>query len=282
MDKYVNSRISTILDLNNQDFAVKRISCGLTNQSYLVYGNGMKYIFRISGPDHRHLVNEKNNLMQINSLGITNELIYFDTLKGEKLSRYIDGDNIDDNPKYINDVVLLLKKIHNIKGEFNTFDYELLTYEAYNDGYVYPLKYQLLKDKYLELKNQVRIELKAFCHNDFNPSNIILGDQLYAIDFELSGINDPFYDIASFGTFEKFYNSIKLLEAYLGHNPSQMEIGKLYVIRIFQLLRWYSIAIFKSRCEEYNQTLDFKQMANRILEITEILMKDCIKLDVWR
>ena len=95
----------------------------------------------------------------------------------------------------------------------------------------------------------------------------------------MAAINDPFYDIASFGTFNHFEKSLLLLKAYLGREPKMDEVKKLYILRIFQTLKWYNIALFKERKGlSIKLGVDFILMAKSLLEAAERLLKELQKL----
>ena len=91
----------------------------------------------------------------------------------------------------------------------------------------------------------------------------------------MAAINDPFYDIASFGSFNHFDKSILLLKTYLGREPKLDEVKKLYILRIFQTLKWYNIALFKDKKGlSIKLGVDFIGMAKSLLEVSERLLKE--------
>lgn len=74
----------------------------------------------------------------------------------------------------------------------------------------------------------------APCHNDLHPSNLIfLGDKFKAIDYELAVQSDPYFDIAMVASFycETFVQEHLLLSTYLGRQPSEIEMAKLYLMK---------------------------------------------------
>ena len=274
MEKYLKARLSNIFNSSIDNISIiKKIEGGLSNDTYLVAVKDCKYTFRIKNTINKS--DEEKILYEMEKSNITSKLIYYNQDKGEKISEYIDGLSLDLEPsKYLNDVALLLHKIHDIKIDCNKFDLNLDNYEIID--YDYPLKYKILKDKYLEIKQNIIFNQTVLCHNDFMPSNLIMADKLYAIDFELAGLNDPFYDIASYGSFKNFNNSLLLLDIYLGREANKDEKKKLYLIRIFQTLKWFNVAIFKHIKKVGN--IDYNKHALNMLDIAEELIKEYIKL----
>ena len=280
IERYLVSRLASIFAVcENKVSVIKKLEGGYSNQTYLCAINDSLYTYRIKNDfSMTDYENEYLILDLIKDYKITNELIYFDPIKGEKISKYIDGDAIDIDYD-LESVSNILHDLHQIKVNVKAFCLDIEEYERFNKEYEFPLKYVLIKDKYKELSKDIKIEQSTLCHNDFQPGNIIKGNKLYLIDFELAAINDPFYDIASFGSFNHFDKSILLLKTYLGREPKLDEVKKLYILRIFQTLKWYNIALFKEKKGlSVKLGVDFIGMAKSLLEISEKLLKELQKL----
>ena len=280
IERYLISRLASIFNVcENEVSIIKKLEGGYSNQTYLCAINDSLYTYRIKNDfSMTDYENEYFVLDLIKDLKITNELIYFEPIKGEKISRYLDGEVIDYDYD-IESVATILHKLHQIKVNVKAFCLDIEEYEKLNKEYEFPLKYVVIKDKYKELLKDIKIEQSVLCHNDFQPGNIIKGNELYLIDFELAAINDPFYDIASFGTFNHFEKSLLLLKAYLGREPKMDDVKKLYILRIFQTLKWYNIALFKERKGlSIKLGVDFILMAKSLLEAAERLLKELQKL----
>lgn len=280
IERYLISRLASIFNVcENEVSVIKKLEGGYSNQTYLCAINDSLYTYRIKNDySMTDYENEYLVLDLIKDLKITNELIYFEPIKGEKISRYLDGEVIDYDCD-IESVATILHELHQIKVNVKVFCLDIEEYEKLNKEYEFPLKYVVIKDKYKELLKDIKIEQSVLCHNDFQPGNIIKGNELYLIDFELAAINDPFYDIASFGTFNHFEKSLLLLKAYLGREPKMDEVKKLYILRIFQTLKWYNIALFKERKGlSIKLGVDFILMAKSLLEASERLLKELQKL----
>lgn len=69
-------------------------------------------------------------------------------------------------------------------------------------------------------------------HHDLNPNNVLDdGSRLWLIDWELTGMGDPWYDLATASIFftSNPEQEHTLLVSYLGRNPNQIEKAMLYV-----------------------------------------------------
>lgn len=80
---------------------------------------------------------------------------------------------------------------------------------------------------------------KTATHRDLNPNNIIFSDGKFrVIDFEDSGQDDPFFDIATIivFNFENTPYEQRFLKHYFGRNPFQEEIAHLHAMKKLILL----------------------------------------------
>lgn len=146
-----------------------------------------------------------------------------------------------------------LKKIHSgpkFEGNTNIFDWWIQiimksvkkNIEAKNLKEIPILKLEkiitLLRDTF------VSDTTTAPCHNDLNPGNLMFsGDSFKAIDYELAAPGNPYYDIAEIAIFNcmsAVHENI-LLSTYLGHQPSEGEKAKLYLMK---QAAWIFDAIF--------------------------------------
>ncbi len=83
------------------------------------------------------------------------------------------------------------------------------------------------------------------CHNDLNPTNILLGeDRVVFVDWESAGAADPWFDLAVAGVFACPGDAHRalLMEAYLGHAPSADERARGALFRVLAL-GYYAAAL---------------------------------------
>lgn len=231
-----------------------RLLGGMSNYTYVVQSEGNLYTVRILGDYAEFFVNreeEKHHIKLFESLNITNETIYFNEETGEKISKYIEGDiltQVDYKP-YLIEISNLLKKIHN-SGISSKYDYDLLKrinfYESINAQEHLREEYFIIKQQLFDLYNKTYSKFnKVLTHGDSQRSNFVVGkDQVFIVDFEFSGNNDPFYDISGFGN-KNFGDGLDLLEVYLNGNVTNEDLKRYYFYKIFTSVQWYLVALFK-------------------------------------
>ncbi len=233
-----------------------RLMGGMSNYTYVIKARDEKYTFRIPGKNAEKFVNrdiEKYHIDLVKPLHLNNETVYLDVESGVKIAKYIEGNPLHElNPlDYLEDASKILHQLHdsNIVSKYN---YDMLgrlsSYEHYLDEYQYQHTdhYKTLKKAFLELaKTYLNESDMVLCHGDSQVSNFVVSNnEMHLMDWEFSGNNDPFYDIACFGN-SNFDHAIALLPVYLGHKPSQEELNKLYFYRMFQTLQWHNVALYK-------------------------------------
>ena len=106
----------------------------------------------------------------------------------------------------------------------------------------------------------------ASCHNDLNSENMLYdGKQIYLIDFEAAGLEDPYFDLATvcqqncFDSTEDF----TFLENYLGRKPSDLELSKLALMKqvsyCYHALHFFQHAYNAGMMEFHDKVPTFKQ-----------------------
>lgn len=72
------------------------------------------------------------------------------------------------------------------------------------------------------------------CHNDLHPRNLIfLGDAFKVIDLDVAAQSDPYFDVATVAVFccDNPASEQTLFSTYLGRQPTETEIAKLYLMK---------------------------------------------------
>ena len=237
--------------LNKEVTIVQRLLGGMSNYTYIIKADDKLYTFRQPGENAFHFVDrqiELNNIRLVEPLGITNHTIHLDLESGIKIAEYVLGTVLStlDRKAHLKAVSDVLKVIHQsgLKADNDYNPVERLTkYEALNH-HQDPLYYEL-KTKWLGLYETYKHDPLVLCHGDAQPSNfIITGDKALVVDFEFTGNNDPFYDIACFGNID-FDDALALLDVYVGHKATSSELKKLIFYRFFQTLQWHQVATYK-------------------------------------
>ena len=150
---------------------------------------------------------------------------------------------------------MLLKKLHNSQIIFpNIFDpfKEMKRYEELinkEDGKFYEGYFELKKEvfKLKEVLKSFNIELVS-CHNDTVPENFLKkGDNLFLIDWEYSGLNDPIWDLAAFSIESNLSDDEEkeLLDYYFENSINSTIKIRMEVHKICQDFLWSIWTIFK-------------------------------------
>ncbi len=291
MENQIKYRCLNIFDVNKEKIkVVSRLLGGMSNFTYIIEVNEKKYTYRIPGKNAEKFVDRReeiSNIHRISNLGLNNNTLYLDINHGYKVANYVEGKPLSELEveDYLERVKELLKKLHNssikAKKDYNPIErlenYERLVVDL---GYSHDEKYFGLKAKFLEEWDFLNSVKKVFCHNDSQPSNFVIGEKDYLLDWEFGGNNDPMYDIACFGNMD-FKNALALLPVYLEKEPNKEEIKRVYLWRIFQCLQWHNVAMYKDAIglsQELKVDFDFvaKQYLIKVENLFENLEKEVL------
>lgn len=186
---------------------------GMSNKNFRINFLGNSYVLRVPGNGAEGMVersNEAFNSQEGSNLGINPKVRFFDARSGIKLTDYIlnaetlNSATIQRRDNMIK-VVEIYSCLHNshirLKNEFHLF-HEILKYQRLitkGHATMYP-GWKKVQARIMALEsrlNQLGVDVKP-CHNDAVPENFIRsGDNLYLIDWEYSGMNDPMADFAA-------------------------------------------------------------------------------------
>ena len=282
IEEYIVFRVNALLHAHDAKI-VMRLEGGMSNYTYVVECQGKKYTYRVPGKFAERFVDrdeEWANIQEVDRLGLNNVTTYVEIRSGEKLAEYVEGTimSTTDVVSYNEMSVKALKQIHNSNlkiKDYNAFG-RLDTYQNYciEMGFTHPQEYLDLRNKLEELRKQYVSVPMVPCHCDYQPTNLVIsGDKLYVLDWEFAGMNDPFYDIACYGN-AGFDKALSLLEAYVGHKPTEDELKRLYFHRAFQCLQWYNVAIFKDKVGlSKDLNMDFNAVALMFLGMAKDLLE---------
>lgn len=282
IEDYIVFRVNALLHAHDTKI-VMRLEGGMSNYTYVVECEGKKYTYRVPGKFAEKFVDrdeEWTNIQEVDRLGLNNVTTYVEIRSGEKLAEFVEGTimSTTDVVSYNEMSVKALKKIHGSDMKFKDYNAfgRLDTYQNYciETGFTHPQEYLDLRNKLEELRKQYVSVTMVPCHCDYQPTNLVInGDKLYVLDWEFAGMNDPFYDIACYGN-AGFDKALSLLEAYVGHKPTEDELKRLYFHRAFQCLQWYNVAIFKDRIGlSKDLNMDFNAVALFFLNMAKDLLE---------
>jgi len=265
---------------------VERLMGGMSNYTYIIKVESKLYTFRIPGKKAGKFVDrlvEEYHIKLIEGLNLNNNTVYLDIESGYKIAEYINGTPLHElNPlNYLEQAAKVLHKIHE-SGLKSDYDYNplgrLSLYEnhTFDYGYVHSDRYNKLKEKFLSYKDKYMIDSRlVLTHGDSQISNFVVTENdLKLMDWEFTGNNDPYYDIACFGN-NNFDHALALLPVYLGKEPTVEESNRLYFFRSFQTLQWHNVALYKEFIGlSKDLGVDFMFVANLYLDKAERLLNN--------
>lgn len=263
-------------DLKGDVFLQMVMSCrdrvligGMTNENWLVtLPDATKVVLRIPGEASKEFVcrqNEKNNNCFMREVGVAPALLYFNENSGIKITPYIEGAETL-TPlsvcKHFQAVADILTETHSSRKLFlNRFLYEdqyVLYRSLMRRCKLVEGEYVCLFDDAVQfLLNELRkigVEWRN-CHCDPVPENFIIShgcglkDKLYLIDWEYSGLNDPYWDVAAFCeesdlNYELENEFIKIYhEGKFGSLDSARQ--KVLIFKILQNILWHCWTLVK-------------------------------------
>lgn len=216
VDSEIINNICNTLKCDRNDIVdIKVIQAGLTNVSFKFNVKANQYVYRHPGGTAGNLINRETEIIAQNlakQLEIDKSVIYMDQ-SGWKLSRYVQNItecNFLNNEMQIDKGMEYLRKFHNanITDEIRNFDdveegKKLMNIASSTKGNLF-LEFNDIICKIDKLKEYVDEESKKYgfkkvlCHNDVYEPNYIAtsNNDLYLIDWEYAGLNDPANDIA--------------------------------------------------------------------------------------
>ncbi len=228
---------------------------GMSNKNFRVEYAGKSYVLRLPGVASETMVdrsNEHTNSQIACQLGINPPIRYFDAQTGIKLADFIVGAQTlgqatIQRVEYLDQIAKLLHKLHDsamrLSNDFNGFT-ELRKYEHTLEeiGISVQDKDALLIVPQLQARiNELGVSLTP-CHNDLVAENFIKDDSgnLYLIDWEYSGMNDPHWDIAALfleSSFSVEAQAYFLARYYLNDVPAHAS-EKIIIYQILMDLLW--------------------------------------------
>ncbi len=283
----ITEKCMEVFNVKKEEIKVeKRLMGGMSNFTYIVEISGKLYTFRIPGKNADKFVNrtvEKHNIDLVEELGLNNKTVYFDIETGYKIAEYIEGTPLHElNPLlFLEQAAGILHKIHESK-KISDYDYDpigrLKLYESYLGKYnfTHSKRYLELKEKFLSYMDKYMDKSRlVLSHGDSQISNFVdTKNGLRLMDWEFTGNNDPYYDIACFGN-NDFNHALALLPVYLKKTPTVEEYNRLYFYRTFQTLQWHNVALYKEFIGlSVDLGVDFMFIAGLYLDKAEKFLKE--------
>jgi len=230
---------------------------GLTNTNYAVTVNGERFVLRISGQNTAYLginrSHEVETLRAVSDAGIGAQVVYYQLPEGHLVTSYINGRHLSleayRTPENIERIVKTLKRLHAlplVNACFSPFRrVESYARQAQEMGVPFPHDFPKLLGRMSAIEQEQargQFQWQRFCHNDLFFVNVLDDGEIRFIDWEFSGVNDLYYDLA---TLTYAYDSLDtlprelqehMLVCYFGEvRPENWDrlAGKQYMLLFF-------------------------------------------------
>lgn len=247
--------------------SLRAMKSGMTNRSYSFCMDDKRYIIRIPGEGTDRLINRKQEhavYNAISSLGISEDVYYFDPKTGIKIAAYLTDAHVCDSSNWeeVERCLSALKKFHaqklHVSHSFDLWE-RLAFYESLWNGApsVYA-DYDKTKQAVLSLKSYIDAQPKSIqlCHIDAVPDNFLFvtgkdgSEEIKLIDWEYAGMQDPHLDVAMFIVYAMYDrdSAEKLIDLYFSDGCDQATRLKVYCYIAVSGLVWSNWCEFKHHC----------------------------------
>ncbi len=255
--------ISRVFSVPESDIRhIRCVKAGMTNQSFLFRVGEKTYICRIPGPGTEFLINRREEAASFDAvrpLGISENVIYFDSGSGYKIAEYYEGARCADprDPKDMSRCMALLRRLH---GSGIRVDHRFDIRERIGFYENLCTRYgEIPFEDYPQVREQVNRLLdlldglkrpETFSHIDSVADNFLFlpDGQLKLIDLEYSGMCDPLIDIAMCAIYSYYSEeeADRLIEMYLEREPEEEERTVVYAYIALGGFLWSLWAVYKS------------------------------------
>lgn len=259
----VKNKIAECLKCDTSEITcITDMKVGMTNKSYSFTLKGKKYIFRTPGKGAAELVDRQHEYeayKAIRWLNISDKVVYYDKNTGIKISEYIENAKTCDAYNIIQIMKCLQFAKHNLHDANKIVKPKIDIIEMIND--YEKLMGKSKYDDYDEIKSIIVKKLKSYkkkphkyclCHFDLNPDNFLIAKngQIYLLDWEYAGMNDPLFDVAGWIVYSKYDESQihDIIASYFEHEPTNEELDKMYVYIAAMGLLWSNWCEYKRKC----------------------------------
>ncbi|HXN04730.1 MAG TPA: choline/ethanolamine kinase family protein [Candidatus Acidoferrum sp.] len=252
-----------------KDLKISPLSGGLTNENYLVESNDERYVMRLPGTSTELLsidrVNEVSNARAAASTGIGPAVLEHIPQLNIMVLEFIEGPTMSaaalQSAPMARRMADSFKRLHAAPRFLKDFDMFRLIEEylqIVDEHQVpIPLDYRARLPLVGEIEHAVRVGAlpSVSCHNDLLCENFIDdGRSLRIVDYELSGNNDPCFDLGNTAQEASFDDALRtaLCEAYFGRLDSR-QLARMNLFALMSDVGWTLWGAIQARIS----TLDF-------------------------
>jgi len=255
--------IAETLDCGQQEIReIEALKKGMTNRSFRFRCREKRYIMRVPGEGTEQMINRRQEYavyQVVEKKGYCDPVCYMDPENGYKITEFLEDARVCD-PMETQDVrrcMRFLRSMHEsgmkVDHEFDIFG-QIEQYESYWGGTPSIFRdYKETKCKMYELKEYIdRCEKEwTLTHIDAVPDNFLfVGDRIYLIDWEYSGMQDPHVDLAMFIIYAMYDQdkAEELIDAYFEGQCPENTRTKIYCYIAVCGFLWSNWCEFKRIC----------------------------------
>jgi thiamine kinase-like enzyme len=237
-----------------KDVKVSPLSGGLTNENYLVEAGGERYVMRIPGQSTELLsidrANELHNTKAAASTGIGPMVLEHVPALDVLVLEFIPGPTMSVRTLQSKEMAARMassfRRLHGSPRFLKDFDmFRLIEYylEIVDEHEVtIPLGYRDWLPAVAEIERAVTVGAlpPVPCHNDLLCENFIDdGKALRIVDYELSGNNDPCFDLGNTAQEAELDQRLRaaLCTAYFGHEDTQ-QLARMNLFALMSDVGW--------------------------------------------
>jgi len=252
-----------------KDVKIAPLSGGLTNENYLVEAKGARYVVRIPGQSTELLAidraNEVYNARAAASTGIGPAVLEHIPQLNVMVLEFVYGATMSapalQSPRMAQRMAESFKRLHAAPRFLKDFDmFRLIeVYLGIVEQYDVriPADYRERRPLVAEIEAAVRAGAlpSVSCHNDLLCENFIDdGQGLRIVDYELSGNNDPCFDLGNTAQEASLDDDLRaaLCEAYFGRSDPQ-QLARMNLFALMSDVGWTLWGAIQAKIS----TLDF-------------------------
>ena len=236
------------------DVTVSPLSGGLTNTNYLVEADRAKYVVRIPGRSTELLAvdreNERHNAEAAATTGVSPRILEYLPELRVMVVEFIDGETMSGerlrSPAMARRMGESLKRLHTAPRFLHDFDmfrlveFYLVVCDEHDVRIPDGFRARMRQVAEVERAFGERPSAPRPCHNDLLAENYIDdGKQLWILDFEYSGNNDPCFELGDTAQECGFDQDLRavLCEAYFGEVRADL-LGRMNLQAVVADVGW--------------------------------------------
>ena len=252
-----------------QDVTITPLSGGLTNENYLIEAGGERYVMRIPGSSTELLsidrANEVHNARAAATTGIGPKVLEHDPQLNIMVLEFISGATMSaqalQSEPMARRMAESFTRLHGAPRFLKDFDMFRLIDEYLRIVEAHevriPMDYRERLPLVAEVERAVRVGAlpRVSCHNDLLCENFIDDGQcLRIVDYELSGNNDPCFDLGNTAQEANLDDELRavLCEAYFGR-PDSRQLARMNLFALMSDVGWTLWGAIQAKIS----TLDF-------------------------